>query len=153
MVAPKTVAGTSDVVDVIDIGNQFQDNKIVKHFLGTTKLDETFRPTHWMLCVPKGMTLAIKREPFRMVLIFDRCTKLTVTISRVGVGTGLPYGVRNRESQYVESDFFTADFRIDFQFEFRRIGRILSVLPRMDAYGNWADRILRDLVTSFALQD
>ena len=143
----------SDGFPIIDISGQFQNNQIVTHFRGATKLDIIYQPTNWMVWVPKRVRLTIARDGNRTILFSDCYAKLTVTLSRAAVGMGLPYGVCNKESEYNEFNFSTSDFRLDFRFELRTIGRIASFLPVIDSYMNWSDKIMRNLVGAFVIKD
>lgn len=154
MIGKKDDRDTDTGVKIVGIADQFESNRIVGHFFrGATKLDSVFQPTNWMMWVPKRVKLAITRDTGRRIMLRDPYAQLTVTLSRAGTGIGLPYGIRNKETGYDEYGFSTSDFRLDFRFELRTIGRILSFLPMIDSYMNWSDKIKRKLVSAFALEE
>ena len=156
MVGKKEGDGEKEIkaIKTIDMVDQFKPNRIVAHFFaGTTKLDYVYQPANWMIWVPKRMELTIARETARIIMLQDPYAQLTVTLSRASTGIGLPYGISNKESEYNEFNYSTSDFRLDFRFELRKLGRIFSFLPMIDSYLNWSDKIKRSLINNFALED
>jgi len=128
---------------------KLKNNQIVNHFSGNTSLDRVFKPDNWLIFTPKGTQISVEYKNTSRVIHFShRYFALSLSIRKNSVATGLPYGIKIKESKYSEEQFFTTDFRMDFQASF---SRWLLVHWRRDNYYNWVRFLKQKLVANFAL--
>jgi len=127
---------------------KLNDNQIVNHFLGSTCLDRIYKPDNWLIFTPKGTQISIEYKKYSRVIHFlHHYFTVSLSIVKNSVGTGLPYCIRIKEPNYSEKQFFTTDFRMDFQASF---SRLLLIHWRRDDYYNWVRLLRQKLVANFA---
>ncbi len=128
---------------------KLKNNQIVNHFLGSTSLDEVYKPDNWFLFTPKGTQISVEYKNYSRIIHFShRYFTISLSMKKNSVARGLPYGIRIKEPKYDEEQFFTTDFRMDFQASF---SRWLLMHWRRDDYYNWVRLLKRKLVANFAL--
>ncbi len=126
-----------------------ENNQIVKHFLGSTSLDWVYKPDNWSIFTPKGTQISIEYKKYSRIIHFShRYFTISLSITKNSVASGLPYGISIKEPNYSEKQFFTTDFRMDFQASF---SSLLLIHWRRDDYYNWVRLLRQKLVASFAL--
>lgn len=128
---------------------KLKNNQIVNHFLGSTSLDRIYKPDNWLIFTPKGTQISIEYKNHSRIIHFShRYFTISLSITKNSVATGLPYGIRIKEPNYNKKQFFTADFRMDFQASF---SRLLLIHWRRADYYNWVRLLRQKLVANFAL--
>jgi len=138
-----------DDFETKDLHSVFEKNPIAKHFLGDTSLSTYQTPLNWLVFTPKGTEISIQRNThIRTIRLSNWYCTINLAIRKESVGTGLPYGIRIKEKNYNEKEYFTTDFRIDVSTSF---SRWLSIHPRIDDYHNWKRLIFEKLVANFCL--
>jgi len=126
-----------------------KNNQIINHFLGTTSLNWVYRPSNWLIFAPRGIQISIEHKRHSRTIKFShRYVTVSISITKHSVSTGLPYGISTKEPDYDEKQFFTTDFRMDFQASF---SRLLVIHWRRDDYYNWVRLWRRKLVANLAL--
>lgn len=126
-----------------------KDNQIVNHFLGKTSLDWVYKPDNWLVFTPKGTQISIEyKKHSRSICFSHRYFSIKLSLVKNSVATGLPYGISIKETNYDEKQFFTADYRLDFEVEF---SSWLLIHRRRADYYNWVRLLRQKLVASFAL--
>lgn len=102
-----------------NLNELLKDNEIISHFLGKTSLMYVYKPNNWLIFAPKGTKISTESKNFSRIIHFThRYYKANISIQKNYVATGLPYGVRIKEKDYNEQNYFTSDFRLDLEIVF-----------------------------------
>jgi hypothetical protein len=131
-----------------------KDNFYVEHFLGKTSLNWVYKPDNWMIFTPKGTQISINSNKFsreicfKLVRFHHELFSITLSIRKNSVSRGLPLGISTKEKNYSDVQFFTTDYRIDYQATF---SPILLLYWKRDDYYNWAQLIKQKIAANFAL--
>lgn len=136
--------------DYKDLKPILEGNKIMEHFMGETSLNQIETPHNFLLVLPKGSEISIDRDSMetqRIIKISNRYATINFKIIKFGTSLGLPHPVKIKEKDYDEHRYSTTNFTIEVSVS---TSKLFSILPRIEHYYAWTNRIIKKLVANFA---